>query len=122
MDSVLPTKGTGVVTSVPSDSPDDYATMADLAKKSEYYGIKKEWAELEIISVITTPSYGDKAAEFLVKKLKIMSPKDVKQLADAKELAYKEGFYSGQPYALKQLAAILILRLCRYHELWRLQR
>lgn len=95
MDTVLPTKGTGVVTSVPSDSPDDYATMADLVKKSDYYGIKKEWAELEIISVITTPSYGEKAAEFLVKKLKIMSPKDTKQLEEAKELAYKEGFYQG---------------------------
>jgi leucyl-tRNA synthetase len=26
-------KGTGVVTSVPSDSPDDYAVMVDLKKK-----------------------------------------------------------------------------------------
>jgi leucyl-tRNA synthetase len=95
MESVLPTKGTGVVTSVPSDSPDDYATVMDLAKKADYYGIKKEWAELEIVSVITTPSYGDKAAEFLVKKLKIMSPKDTKQLEEAKELVYKEGFYQG---------------------------
>jgi leucyl-tRNA synthetase len=95
MDSVLPTKGTGVVTSVPSDSPDDYATVTDLAKKAEYYGIKKEWAELEIVSVITTPSYGDLTAPFLVKKLKISSPKDTKQLEEAKELAYKEGFYQG---------------------------
>jgi leucyl-tRNA synthetase len=95
MDSVLPTKGTGVVTSVPSDSPDDFATVTDLAKKAEYYGIKKEWAELEIVSVITTPSYGDLTAPFLVKKLKISSPKDTKQLEEAKELAYKEGFYQG---------------------------
>lgn len=95
MDSVLPTKGTGVVTSVPSDSPDDYATVMDLSKKADYYGIKKEWVDLEIVSVIKTPSYGDKAAEFLVKKLKIMSPKDTKQLEEAKELAYKEGFYQG---------------------------
>ncbi|KAI5800012.1 hypothetical protein EDC01DRAFT_648573 [Geopyxis carbonaria] len=95
MDTVLPTKGTGVVTSVPSDSPDDYATVMDLAKKAEYYKIKKEWAELEIPPIIKTPSYGDKAAEFLVKKLKINSPKDAKQLAEAKELAYKEGYYQG---------------------------
>jgi leucyl-tRNA synthetase len=95
MESVLPTKGTGVVTSVPSDSPDDFATVTDLAKKADYYGIQKEWAELEIVSVITTPTYGDLAAPFLAKKLKIMSPKDTKQLEEAKELAYKEGFYQG---------------------------
>lgn len=95
MESVLPTKGTGVVTSVPSDSPDDFATVTDLAKKADYYGIKKEWAELEIIPIISTPSYGNLAAPFLVKKLKIASPKDTKQLEEAKELAYKEGFYQG---------------------------
>ncbi len=27
------TKGTGIVTSVPSDSPDDYATLRDLKNK-----------------------------------------------------------------------------------------
>lgn len=95
MDSVLPTKGTGVVTCVPSDSPDDFATVTDLAKKAEYYGIKKEWAELEIVPIISTPSYGNLTAPFLVKKLKIASPKDTKQLEEAKELAYKEGYYQG---------------------------
>lgn len=95
MESVLPTKGTGVVTSVPSDSPDDYATVLDLAKKADYYGIKKEWAELEIVPIIETPSYGNLTAPHLVKKMKINSPKDVKQLAEAKDLAYKEGYYKG---------------------------
>lgn len=95
METVLPTKGTGVVTSVPSDSPDDFATVSDLAKKADYYGIKKEWAELEIFPIIETPSYGDLCAPFLVKKLKIASPKDTKQLEEAKELAYKEGYYQG---------------------------
>lgn len=95
MDSVLPNKGTGVVTSVPSDSPDDYATVIELAKKAEYYGIQKEWAELSIPSIIETPSYGNLTAPFLVKKMKINSPKDTKQLNEAKELAYKEGYYKG---------------------------
>ncbi|PNY29960.1 Leucine-tRNA ligase, cytoplasmic, partial [Tolypocladium capitatum] len=95
MDNVLPTKGTGVVTSVPSDSPDDYATITELAKKADYYGIKKEWAELEIFPIIDTPSYSDLCAPFLVKKMKIASPKDTKQLEEAKELAYKEGYYQG---------------------------
>ncbi|CAJ2511877.1 Uu.00g075020.m01.CDS01 [Anthostomella pinea] len=95
METVLPTKGTGVVTSVPSDSPDDYATVTDLAKKAAYYGIKEEWAKMEIIPIIDTPSYGDLCAKTLVEKLKIASPKDTKQLEEAKELAYKEGYYQG---------------------------
>ncbi|SPO03340.1 probable leucine--tRNA ligase, cytosolic [Cephalotrichum gorgonifer] len=95
METVLASKGTGVVTCVPSDSPDDYATVADLAKKPEYYGIEKEWVDKEIIPLIQTPSYGDKCAEFLVKELKISSPKDTVQLAKVKELSYKEGFYQG---------------------------
>ncbi|KAL4791213.1 hypothetical protein BDV19DRAFT_314022 [Aspergillus venezuelensis] len=95
MEGVSATKGTGVVTCVPSDSPDDYATLLDLAKKSEYYGIQKEWAELEIFPLIETPTYGNLTAPALVKQLKINSPKDVNQLAQAKELAYGEAFYKG---------------------------
>lgn len=96
MESVLPGKGTGVVTSVPSDSPDDYANLMELRKKAEYYKIDPQWAALEIIPVINTPKYGDVTAETLVKQLKIQSPKDVVKLAEAKEIAYKEGFYNGK--------------------------
>ena len=38
-------KGTGVVTSVPSDAPDDYAVLVDLQKKKplrEKYGLTDE--------------------------------------------------------------------------------
>ncbi|PGH00479.1 leucine-tRNA ligase [Polytolypa hystricis UAMH7299] len=94
METVKPTKGTGIVTCVPSDSPDDYATVLDLAKKAEYYGIQKEWAEKEIIPIIKTPM-GDLIAKALYEDLKINSPKDAKQLAEAKETAYKVGFYQG---------------------------
>lgn len=48
METVKDTKGTAVVTCVPSDSPDDYATIVELAKKASFYGIEKEWAELEV--------------------------------------------------------------------------
>jgi len=95
METVSATKGTGVVTSVPSDSPDDFATVRELAKKAEFYGIKKEWAELEIIPIIDTPAYGNLAAKFLVESKKIQSPKDATLLAEAKDQAYKEGFYNG---------------------------
>ncbi|EGP91376.1 unnamed protein product [Zymoseptoria tritici ST99CH_1A5] len=96
METVKASKGTGVVSCVPSDSPDDYATIMDLSKKAEYYKIKKEWVDFEILPIIETPSYGNLTAKFLVESMKINSPKDAKQLAEAKDLAYKEGFYKGK--------------------------
>lgn len=45
--------------------------------------------------VLSTPTYGDLTAPTLVEKFKINSPKDTKQLMEAKEIAYKEGFYQG---------------------------
>ncbi|KAI8083040.1 leucyl-tRNA synthetase [Halteromyces radiatus] len=95
MDNVLPTKGTGVVTSVPSDSPDDFATLQDLKKKSAFYKVEPEWVDFEPVPVIETPTYGQLTAPKLCELKKINSQKDRAQLAEAKELAYKEGFYLG---------------------------
>ncbi|KAK4700721.1 leucyl-tRNA synthetase, partial [Phenoliferia sp. Uapishka_3] len=95
METVSATKGTAVVTCVPSDSPDDYVTSLDLRKKAEYYKIDPAWCALEPVPVLSTPSYGDLTAKTLCEQLRIQSPKDAKQLAEAKELAYKEGFYQG---------------------------
>lgn len=88
-------QGTGVVTSVPSDSPDDFQTVTDLKKKPEFYKIDPSWVAFEPQPVISTPTYGDMIAPAVIKQLKIQSQKDTKQLAEAKEIAYKEGFYSG---------------------------
>ncbi|KAH7382135.1 hypothetical protein BKA66DRAFT_418613 [Pyrenochaeta sp. MPI-SDFR-AT-0127] len=97
METVKDTKGTAVVTCVPSDSPDDYITSLDLAKKAEYYGIQKEWVKFDdILPIIETPTYGNLTAKKLIEELKIQSPKDSAKLADAKEKAYKEGFYKGK--------------------------
>ncbi|KAF2262028.1 leucyl-tRNA synthetase [Lojkania enalia] len=94
METVKASKGTGVVTSVPSDSPDDYATTMDLAKKADYYGINREWVITDILPIIESPKYGNLIAKTLVEQMKINSPKDPK-LPEAKEEAYKEGFYNG---------------------------
>ena len=69
--------------------------MTDLRKKPEFYKIQPAWCALDPVPVLSTPTYGDMTAPALVKKLKINSQKDTKQLAEAKEIAYKEGFYSG---------------------------
>lgn len=64
------------MTSVPSDSPDDYATLMDLRKKAEYYKIDPQWAALDPFPVISTPTYGNLTAEALVKQMKIQSARD----------------------------------------------
>ncbi|KAG6334276.1 hypothetical protein ID866_4816 [Astraeus odoratus] len=95
MENVKDTKGTGVVTSVPSDSPDDYTTTTDLRKKAEFYKVDPKWLDFEPIPVLKTEKYGDLTAVAVCKELKIQSQKDIKQLTEAKEIAYKEGFYNG---------------------------
>lgn len=55
--SIKEDKGTGVVTSVPSDSPDDYAALVDLKKKQpfrEKYGITDEMVKTFIYTTIVT--------------------------------------------------------------------
>jgi leucyl-tRNA synthetase len=85
-----------VVTSVPSDSPDDFVMLLDLKKKCDYYKIKPEWVEsFEPVPIIQTKEFGDLAAPTVCHQLKINGPKERKQLDLAKEKVYKEGFYSG---------------------------
>ncbi|KAJ2785278.1 cytosolic leucyl tRNA synthetase [Coemansia javaensis] len=96
MENVLATKGTGVVTSVPSDSPDDYAALRDLKKKPDCYGVQPAWVDgYEPAPVISTTAYGEMTAPALCDEMKINSQKDRDQLAKAKAIAYKESFYNG---------------------------
>ncbi|XP_065207931.1 leucine--tRNA ligase, cytoplasmic isoform X2 [Planococcus citri] len=92
-------KGTGVVTSVPSDSPDDYAALVDLKKKQpfrEKYGIKDEMVlPYDPVPIIDVPSLGQLSAVSLYEKLKIQSQNDKEKLQEAKELVYLKGFYDG---------------------------
>ncbi|SCU95868.1 LAMI_0F04148g1_1 [Lachancea mirantina] len=95
METVIATKGTGVVTCVPSNSPDDFITLNDLRNKPEYYGINPEWVKYDPVPIIRTEKYGDLIAQAICEEKKIRSPKEAVLLADAKKAAYKEDYYSG---------------------------
>lgn len=92
-------KGTGVVTSVPSDSPDDYAALVDLKKKApfrEKYGIADSMIlPFEPLPIIDVPELGKLSAVYIYEKLNIQSQNDKDKLLEAKEMVYLKGFYDG---------------------------
>lgn len=91
-------KGTGVVTCVPSDSPDDWMAISDLRKKApmrDKYGITEEMVNIEPVEIINIPAYGNLSALKVCENLKIKSQNDRVLLDQAKEECYKKGFHEG---------------------------
>ncbi|KAI8022552.1 Leucine--tRNA ligase, cytoplasmic [Camellia lanceoleosa] len=97
--SILTDKGTGIVTSVPSDSPDDFMTLHDLKSKPAFrakFGVKDEWVlPFDVVPIINTPEFGDKSAEKVCLDMKIKSQNERQKLDEAKKKIYKGGFYEG---------------------------
>ena len=98
MMTVKEEKGTGVVTSVPSDAPDDYAALMDLKNKAalrEKYGITDEMVNFEPVPIIDVPEYGKLSAPTICEAMGIKSQNDKDKLLEAKEKVYLKGFYEG---------------------------
>ena len=112
--TILTNKGTGIVTSVPSDAPDDYAALNDLRTKPklrEKFGIKDEWVlPYEVIPIIDIPDLGTSAAKTVCERMKIVSQNDAKKLAEAKQTVYLKGFTDGVlivgPHAGKKVSEV----------------
>lgn len=92
-------KGTGVVTSVPSDAPDDFVALRELKDKPlwrEKFGLTAEMVEpFDVVPIIEIPGYGNTSAVTLCERLDIKSTKDTEKLKQAKDEVYLKGFYEG---------------------------
>lgn len=92
-------KGTGVVTSVPSDAPDDYVSLKALQDKPDFrakYDITDDMVlPFEVVPIINIEGYGEASAVFMCEKLKIKSFNDKAKLQQAKDETYLKGFNFG---------------------------
>ncbi|KAG2388363.1 hypothetical protein C9374_000527 [Naegleria lovaniensis] len=87
MMSISARKTTGVLASVPSDAPADYAALQDLKntpKLRSKYGIKDEYL-FDPIPIIDIPEYGTLCAQALCEKYKVKSQNDRIALKQAED-------------------------------------
>lgn len=99
MSTISMKKGTGIVTSVPSDAPDDYATLRDFQideKLRKKHKIELEWViPYAPIPIIEIPGYSTLSAVKACDQYKIKKHTDTKKLKLAKAEVYTDGFYKG---------------------------
>eukprot|EP01018_Ginkgo_biloba_P009827 Gb_19958 [translate_table: standard] len=98
--TILLDKGTGIVTSVPSDSSDEYMALLDLKLKAPQrvkFGVKDERVlPFEVIPIINILEFGDRSTKKVCMDLKIKRQNDKDNLAKAKRLIYLKGFTEGE--------------------------
>ena len=101
MSTVSMTMGTAVVTSVPSDSPDDFMSYNALKTKPDSPDCKQFGIEPKHVAfppdypIIAIEGYDGPAAPLVCARMKIKSPKDAELLAQAKAEVYLAGFEKG---------------------------
>ena len=94
-----PSIGTGVVRSVPSHAPFDWAALRFLQsskKECDKYGLDHEKVKsIQPISIITIGGFGEHSAIEICNQLKITSPKQSDLLDKATNEIYKKEFHTG---------------------------
>ena len=113
METILMNKATGIVTSVPSDAPDDWQNLQDLkndATLREKFKVKDEWVmPFEAVPIVNVPELGDLSAQAACKAEGVKNRDDSHALKKAKASCYLHGFHSGVmlvgPYAGKTVEA-----------------
>lgn len=103
-----PDVGTGLVTSVPSDAPDDWISLEAVKADPELrgrYGLSQGLIDSVVpISIIDIRGYGEFPARDAIERLGITAPGDPR-LVEAKKQVYKDGYHMGRmkdvcgPYA-----------------------
>jgi leucyl-tRNA synthetase len=92
--------GTGVVTSVPSDAPDDHRAIEDLREdpdRAREAGLEDPSLldDVEAIPIIDTPDVGDTPAVDAVEERGIGDQSERAALEEATDEVYQRGFYEG---------------------------
>ncbi|MDR0524207.1 MAG: leucine--tRNA ligase [Candidatus Methanoplasma sp.] len=92
-----PDVGTGLVTSVPSDAPDDWMSLAAAkAGAADSYGLPQELLDSIVpIPIISIEGYGEFPARDAVERMGITGPGDPR-LDEAKKQVYKDGYHMGR--------------------------
>ncbi len=90
-------KGTGIVTSVPSDSPQDLLSLRAVQDGAIECppGVRDASREIAIVPVIRTAKYGTESADRAVTESGARDHRDAAAIAEATEKAYQAGFYGG---------------------------
>jgi len=106
LETIKMDKATGVVTSVPSDAPDDYIALKDLKKdkglRKKCYITEEMVKPFEVVSICHIPAtdehpeLGDTSAPALCEARKVKNQFDTEKLEEIKEICYQNGFSKGK--------------------------
>ena len=92
-------RGTGIVTSVPSDAPDDYVALRDLqgndALLAKHHLDPERVRAIKPVPIIRTPGWGSLPGVEIVERMGIRNQQEREKLEQAKAEVYKSGFYRG---------------------------
>ncbi len=92
---VNPDNGSGIVMSVPAHAPYDYLALKDLYDEDlSQYGITEDLRDINFISLIKVPDYGEYPAIEAVQELGVKDQNDPKAEA-ATKFVYRREFHNG---------------------------